>query len=599
MRSLRKPHEGEKSLRDWTEICSGRRLYPANSLLRKDFTELSRELRVRQLESGSQSEEFSQSREELEKSLSKYYELYEFAPVGYFSLGKNGKILETNLTGANLLGTGKVRLLNRSFSNFVAPEFRDAWYLHSNKVIRSGIQETCELKLLKKNGDSFFVHLEITPIRNFQNLITQIQATVIDIHEKKQVADLLKESANRNESLLDSISHPPMLIDGCRPHDFSGIRKPENRSTPENGAHLGLDGTQDTFCLADEQNKQMLVTVVEDSNDAISVLDLNGNIKAWNYRAEEIYGFSVSEALKMSIYNLIPSRLQKQIQDLLGDIRSGKLVQPFETRRVTKEGRLVDVWLKGTRLVQDDKIVGVIITERDISEYNRWMASEERMPQRIILAQEKERSRVSQEIHSDFGQSLIALKMFIGMSTSTLVDENPQLKVLFEKVRGQLSDIIDKARDLSHELAPPSLKYIGLVQAIKKMIEFARHQKNLEIGYFHRNIDRVNFQKKDIIIYRIVQEALNNIFKHAEATRARIKVLFRNPTFFLEISDDGKGFDPKKKHHSAGLGLDLMKEQVALINGTLQIESRAGKGTSIKITVPIKEQKKQKMAGKL
>ena len=209
------------------------------------------------------------------------------------------------------------------------------------------------------------------------------------------------------------------------------------------------------------------------------------------------------------------------------------------------------------------------------------------LPQRLILAQEKERSRISQEIHSDFGQSLLALKMFICMSASKLHEDNLQVKSAFEEAKKQLSHIIDKVRKLSHELAPPSLQYIGLVDTIRILTESSRCDKKLKIHFFHRNMNGVTFGTKDIIIFRIVQEAIHNIFKHSEATEAWIKVLCQNSVFSLEIRDNGKGFDPENLSKSRGLGLDLMKEQALLIQGDLSMKSQIGKGTTLNITFPI------------
>ena len=294
----------------------------------------------------------------------------------------------------------------------------------------------------------------------------------------------------------------------------------------------------------------------------------------------------------MSIFDLVPSGMKNETRNWLKDIALGEVVRPFETRRVSKEGRLLEIWLTVTKLVKDKKVVAMATTERDVTNNNLWLAAIKKLPQRIILAQEKERDRISQEIHSDFGQALIALKLNVSMLASSLGDADAHVKLSFDEVKNQLNSIIKKARDLSHELAPSGLKSIGLVQAIKKLVEISGYHKKVKVDFFHRNMNRVNFQNKDIIIYRIVQEALNNIFKHARATSVQIKGTTHKSLFSLEIKDNGKGFVSSKTRPSRGLGLDLMKEQATLVHGTLQIESQVGKGTTIKITVPVKEQEK-------
>lgn len=344
---------------------------------------------------------------------------------------------------------------------------------------------------------------------------------------------------------------------------------------------------------ADEAGIRRLAAVVADSNDAVTVLDLEGNIIAWNKGAQRMYGHSEAKALKMNVFDMIPSRYKKQTLDMLSDIRSGMPGQSFETKRMTKDGRLLDVLLTVTRLTQNEEDAVIATTERDMTEQHQHLSSIKELTQRIILAQEAERDRISEEIHDDFGQALIALKMFIVTTIAGLIDHNPKLKRAYKRVQTELSGIIDKARDLSHELAPPSLKYIGLVEAIKKMIESLKYDKGMKIRFTHENVGGLTFESKDIIIYRIAQEALNNVMKHARATKVKIKMAYRHGRFSLEIRDNGKGFNPKKlKKKRKGLGLDLVRERAELIGGTLEVVSRPRQGTAVKLILVVEGNKK-------
>ncbi len=531
--------------------------------------------------------------------------------MGYFTLGANGMILEANLTAANLFGIERESLLNRPFSGLVDPASLKAFQFHLKKAMKGGPQEGCELGFRKCSGASFFGHLESLPVLP-SNLSTppRIRVTVIDITGRKLAENSLRETAKRNELLLNLLPHPAILLDRNRKilaanrlakkngvvvgHSFSSSQSRPSHVIGEKSRkareEADVAGPQGVFLVPQGENSpERLSSVIEDSNDAVTVLDLEGGIKAWNSRAEKIYGYTEAEALKMTIYDLVPSRLKKGTRDLLRDVAAGVLCPPFETRRVAKDGCLVDVWLTVTRLVRGDQIVAVATTERDITDQNRLLDSIKKLPQRIILAQEKERKRVSQEIHSDFGQSLIALKMLVSFSASTMVDPPAEVKLLIEEIKKRLGRIIKRARDLAHELAPPSLKYVGLVQAIQNLVDSQGGQRRLKISFEHRNLDSIAFKGRDIIIFRIVQEALNNIFKHARATRARIKAVARKSTFFLEICDNGKGFVPAAPRRSGGLGLDLMREQAVLIHGSLSIDSCQGKGTTIRISVPIRD----------
>jgi two-component system sensor histidine kinase DegS len=242
-------------------------------------------------------------------------------------------------------------------------------------------------------------------------------------------------------------------------------------------------------------------------------------------------------------------------------------------------------------MIENGKIIAIAATERDLTTHNRLFASFKDLPRRIIMAQENEKSRISQILHSEFGQALIALKLFTVISSSNLDKKNDLMRTVLDKIRNNLDTIINDTRNLAHELSPPGLKYAGLVPAIKGLIDSATSKEKLQIRFFHRNMDQACFKEKDIIIYRILQEAIQNILKHSQATRARVSAVLSKTNFILEISDNGKGFDSTVKSSSQGLGLALMSQQALLIRGRLSIESHAGKGTLLKITVPIKEKK--------
>lgn len=587
---------------------------PGINISTRDPEKLLEELHINQIELEMQNEDLRTVQGELEKTRAKYIDLFEFSPVGYFTLGTNGKILEVNLTAARLLGLDKSQILNRPLTDFADSESQDTLYFYLEKLAQSESRESCCLKLRRHDEKSFFAHFDGITVLNGSNAANEIRISFVDVHKEKMNEIALKETAERNELLLNLLPQSAILIDIKRKVLAA------NRMAKKAGAKVGevlihedLPGNDDLkqtpaevvgfakpgdapciACLPEENShKQRLITVIEDSNDAVSLVDMQGNIMTWNRRAEEMYGYPAVDANRMSIFDLVPPELKQSTRQLLSDIRAGILIKPFETRRIAKDGSVLDICMTVTRIVQGGKIFAIASTERDITDHNLWFASIKALPKRIIMAQEKERSRISQILHSDFGQSLIALKLFTVMSASGLPGGETRIKRVFNKIRTQLDKIINDARNLSHELSPPGLRYVGLVPAIKDLVESAMQRKNLEIRFFHRNMERPNFTKqKVIIIYRILQEALQNIFKHSQATKASVTAVFKNSKFALEISDNGNGFDPSLKAISRGLGLALMKEQASLINATLSVESRPGRGTSIRVTLPIKEKKK-------
>src|SRR5665213_3303533 len=123
-----------------------------------------------------------------------------------------------------------------------------------------------------------------------------------------------------------------------------------------------------------------MATVIQDSNDAITFQDLDGNILAWNRGAEQIYGYSEAEALRMNIVDTVPTEYQKEAREFLSSLKRGELVPNLETKRKTKDGRIVDVWLTNTKLTDDKgKLTGIATTERDITEQTKTLEKCRRM----------------------------------------------------------------------------------------------------------------------------------------------------------------------------------------------------------------------------
>lgn len=149
---------------------------------------------------------------------------------------------------------------------------------------------------------------------------------------------------------------------------------------------ITLIGSEWKELLSNIQDEtQRLATVVRDSNDAITLADLNGNILAWNHGAQSMYGWSEEEALRMNVQQLVPDQMRHEALKVIGQLCAGEAVTSFETQRVTKDGRVLDVWLTLTALrTPTDDIYAVASTERDISERKKAEAEKERYLQEAL-----------------------------------------------------------------------------------------------------------------------------------------------------------------------------------------------------------------------
>jgi PAS domain S-box-containing protein len=159
-----------------------------------DIRELINELQVHQIELEMQNEELRRAQTELEESQKRYLDLYHFAPVGYFTVGDNGLILEANLTGATMLGVERSALIGKPFYQFIAWEDRDIFYLHTRQLLEQGFRQTCELKIAKNDGTEFFGQLESMPVQDIERNSKKLQTALIDITERKRAVEALRES---------------------------------------------------------------------------------------------------------------------------------------------------------------------------------------------------------------------------------------------------------------------------------------------------------------------------------------------------------------------------------------------------------------------
>jgi signal transduction histidine kinase len=270
-----------------------------------------------------------------------------------------------------------------------------------------------------------------------------------------------------------------------------------------------------------------------------------------------------------------------------------KGVGNLETRWVTKDGREIQCLIQGSPLDPSDLSKGVIVAAMDITEFKRAEDLVFNLSQMLMQAQERERQMISRELHDGIAQNLSTLKI----GCDLLFDDQPaipyELKMKMAKYSGLIDQTISTVRNLAYDLRPPVLDQIGLVRALEIYCDEFSENSGIKVDFQSAGIHKLNFDSNtEIHLYRLVQEGLNNIRKHAHAERATIKMVGAYPNIILRIEDDGKGFDVKarelKLDKEKRMGLRSMKERVNLLQGRMTIQSRPMKGTKILITYPFK-----------
>ena len=210
----------------------------------------------------------------------------------------------------------------------------------------------------------------------------------------------------------------------------------------------------------------------------------------------------------------------------------------------------------------------------------------------LITAQERERHRISSELHNELGQSLMALKYHLRALKRQLQPEQQLLQVEFESLFEYIDEVIENVRRLCRDLSPTILEELGLTAAIQYLVnDFKTYYEIQQCQAQIENIDSLFPPKWQTIIYRAVQELLTNIGKHAEPTWVSITIKRINKEVLLEIADNGNGFKLEQRLGSEtpkdGLGLLVIAERLRILGGQLEIQSQEHQGTEVTIIMPI------------
>jgi signal transduction histidine kinase len=301
---------------------------------------------------------------------------------------------------------------------------------------------------------------------------------------------------------------------------------------------------------------------------------------------------------------LLMSALRKDNESVVRGLRAGAddyLEAPYDPERlITKIARLVERKAQEEALRRandelEEKVKGRTrelqeMTGALLDEVKERTAAEQRVREllrRIVNIQEEERRAIARELHDQLGQQLTALRLSLDpIKQEAWGREASRAKVEhFEEILRRLDSDVDM---MAWRLRPPALDDLGLSAALEQFVREWSEHSDVEAKFHAAGLggDRLP-PEVEVNLYRITQEALNNIEKHAQAGNACVILERRDEQVMLIVEDDGKGFDPDEKGGGGSMGLINMRERAALINGRLEIESAPGAGTTIFARVPL------------
>ncbi len=347
-----------------------------------------------------------------------------------------------------------------------------------------------------------------------------------------------------------------------------------------------------------QRREQYFRSLTENVSDLIGLLNPDGTIRYINQAAQDFLGFTAEELTRKNIFSFLSMETSRTIRSLIDQLllhQDRVLVTEAQIRHRDGSWRIWEI--KAKNLAADPIVNGIVINARDISmqkqmaqELKEAAAALQLLTQRLLTAQEDERRRLALELHDDLGQCLMVLKLQVRALANKLRRDQTKLRQEFNQTLQYINEVIDKVRHLSHELSPSLLETIGLIPALRLLLEdFRQHYEvddNLQtVPDFE---DRLTLTAR-INLYRIFQEIFSNIVKHAQATAIYLRLQPENDRLLVTVADNGQGFpEPPQAGDNkgfVGLGLTAIRERVKMLGGTLAIDGR-GQGVRFNLSVP-------------
>jgi PAS domain S-box-containing protein len=339
-----------------------------------------------------------------------------------------------------------------------------------------------------------------------------------------------------------------------------------------------------------------LALVARQSSDATVIHDLQGNISFWNPAAERLFGYRSEEIVGRSATLLTPPGLESEVADNLRVICARRVIENLETQRLARDGRVVDVALSAAPLVDpaSEQVIGEIVTLRDITEHKRAQQAEADLKQNRRLTRaiqthlEEERRSIARELHDELGQCVTAIRT-IGTAIANRARSNaPEIHDSARTIVEVAGHIYDVVHGMIRRLRPSALDNLGLTEALEEWLASWR-ERHPDVGVrldLSGDLDNLG-ETVNITVYRVVQECLTNVVRHAAATRVEVAIARSGGRLEVSVRDNGKGLGERNETESTRFGLMGMRERVEGLAGEFRIDSRPGQGLCVRAAIPV------------
>lgn len=329
-------------------------------------------------------------------------------------------------------------------------------------------------------------------------------------------------------------------------------------------------------------------TMADMSNDAFYLCDAHGRFLYVNDRSSSSIGYSREELLEMSVSDINPDFPRARAVEFIRGLRHHP-IPPFETSNRRKDGSTqpIEISVAHLDIDGDDYMFGVV---REITERKQLEAARKHFTQRMLRTLEAERQRVARELHDDVGQALATVGVLLHALEQTPGSVAPEVRPTLAETHASIRRVTEAVARIVRDYHPAELLGLGLEDTLRShVVQFTqRHHLALELATTPTSA--LLDHEQELHLYRIAQEALANVARHARARRVVVRLKEQSGRLVLAIRDDGVGFAPEQANASGGLGLVTMRERAELMQAQLTVHSVPRRGTELRVAVPLDRQ---------
>jgi len=527
----------------------------------------------------------------LRESEEKYKTLTENSLTGVF-IHQNGRYVFVNDRFAEIHGYKPKELLGKEFIELLHPDEREGVALRVSKRLRGETHpRRYEIRRLKKDGNIVWGEMMATNIQYRGK--PAIMGNLIDIADRKRAEE--------------KILHQSKVLDGINRLFREALICESDEEVAQTCLSVAEELTNSKFGFIGELNPTGLFDTIAISNPGWD------ECKMPNFEATKLIK-------NMKIRGIDRSLLKDEESRIVNDPSS------HLDRVGTPEGHPTINCFLGVPLKQADKTIGMIglgnkesgydladqqaiedlslafveALERKRAEKAIRISNEELLKehnQRKILSKrlidllEKDRRQIAMDLHDHIGQTLTSLKIDLEIIHDQLEDSKPELQPQIKAVQEKAVQVMKDVKSVSHGLRPTMIDALGVKSSLRNLFSEIKQQTGMEIRFFNRGIPKRFEEEKELAIYRIAQESLTNVIRHARAKNVFVNLVKKDDKLSLSVEDDGVGFDQNKvmktSKRKGPLGLFIMRERAIQLDGEFTIESQPGKGAHVLVEIPL------------